>query len=60
MSTNQHRDASKERFWRRVLRLYRRSGLSARAFCEELWVPKSPSALMALHLRLIRVQNDPT
>ena len=38
MSTNNQRSASresKERFWRRVLRQWRGSGLSVRAFCEE-------------------------
>ncbi len=29
------RDVGKERFWRRVLRLWRRSGLSVRDFCAE-------------------------
>ena len=29
------RDGGKERFWRRTLRLWRRSGLSVRAFCAE-------------------------
>jgi len=29
------RDHGKERFWRRMLRLWRRSGLSVRAFCGE-------------------------
>ena len=36
MSMNKPRDASKERFWRRIMRHWRRSGLSARAFCKEL------------------------
>jgi len=35
MSIGKYRDASKERFWRRMLRQWRRSGLSARAFCEQ-------------------------
>lgn len=35
MSTGKPRDASKERFWRRMLRQWRRSGLSARAFCQQ-------------------------
>ena len=35
MSTGKPRDASKERFWRRMLRQWRRSGLSAHAFCEQ-------------------------
>ena len=29
------RDGGKERFWRRTLRLWRRSGLGVRAFCAE-------------------------
>lgn len=29
------RDRGKERFWRRVLRRWRRSGLSVRRFCEQ-------------------------
>src|SRR5438128_471231 len=33
MSQDNHRDAGKERFWRRVVREWRASGLSARAFC---------------------------
>ena len=33
MSTAKQRDSSKERFWRRVVRQWRKSGLSARAFC---------------------------
>jgi transposase len=35
MSTNKQRSSSKERFWRRMLRRCRSSGLSVRAFCEE-------------------------
>jgi transposase len=38
MSTNNQRSASqesKERFWRRVMRQWRGSSLSVRAFCEE-------------------------
>ena len=35
MSTNNQRSRSKERFWRRMVRRCRRSGLSVRAFCEE-------------------------
>jgi len=34
MSTNNQR-SSKERFWRRMVRRCRNSGLSVRAFCEE-------------------------
>lgn len=30
-----HRDPAKERYWRRVLRQWRRSGLTARDFCIE-------------------------
>jgi transposase-like protein len=33
MSTGKHRNAGKERFWRRILGQWRRSGLSVRAFC---------------------------
>lgn len=35
MSTNKQRSSSKERFWRRMVRQCRSSGLSVRAFCEE-------------------------
>jgi transposase-like protein len=35
MSTGKHRDAGKERFWRRMVREWRASGLSVRAFCEQ-------------------------
>ena len=35
MSTNNQRSSSKERFWRRMVRRCRNSGLSVRAFCEE-------------------------
>ena len=35
MSTNNHHDASKERFWRQLMRQWQCSGLTARAFCEE-------------------------
>src|SRR6478672_1740876 len=35
MSTNRLRSSSKEDFWRRMMRLWRSSGLSVRAFCEE-------------------------
>jgi len=35
MSTPQQRDGAKERFWRRVVRQWRHSGLSVRAFCAE-------------------------
>src|SRR5437016_6342129 len=35
MSTTKHRDRGKERFWRTMVRQWRRSGLSVRAFCEE-------------------------
>lgn len=35
MSTNDQRRGSKEQFWRRVMRQWRGSGLSVRAFCEE-------------------------
>jgi transposase len=35
MSTNTFRSSSKEQFWRRMMRLWRSSGLSVRAFCEE-------------------------
>jgi transposase len=34
MSTHKHRFGSREPFWRRMIRLWRRSGLSVRAFCE--------------------------
>lgn len=33
MAGRSKRDFSKERFWRRILRLWRRSGLSVRDFC---------------------------
>jgi hypothetical protein len=33
MSTRKQRSADKERFWRRTLRQWRRSGLPVRAFC---------------------------
>jgi hypothetical protein len=35
MSRGKPRDPSKERFWRRMLRLWQGSGLSVRAFCEQ-------------------------
>jgi len=35
MSTGKPRDARKEQFWRRMLRQWRRSGLSARDFCQQ-------------------------
>ena len=35
MSTNKQRSISKEQFWRRMVRQWRGSGLSVRAFCEE-------------------------
>ena len=35
MAGRSKRDCGKERFWRRTLRQWRRSGLSVRAFCAE-------------------------
>ena len=35
MAERSKRDCSKERFWRRILRQWRRSGLSVRDFCAE-------------------------
>jgi transposase len=35
MSTNNQRRTSKERFWRRMMRQWRGSGLSVREFCDE-------------------------
>lgn len=35
MSVHKQQDSAKERFWRRVLRDWRKSGLSVRAFCAE-------------------------
>jgi transposase-like protein len=35
MSTGKRRDAAKERYWRRMIRQCRESGLSVRAFCEQ-------------------------
>src|SRR5262245_52557373 len=35
MSRGKPRDPKKERFWRRMLRQWRRSGLSIRAFCTQ-------------------------
>ena len=35
MAGRRDRDFGKERFWRRTLRQWRRSGLSVRAFCAE-------------------------
>jgi transposase-like protein len=35
MSQGKPRDPRKEQFWRRLLRLWQRSGLSVRAFCEQ-------------------------
>ena len=35
MAGRSKRDCSKELFWRRILRLWRRSGLSVRDFCAE-------------------------
>jgi transposase len=35
MSTTHQRPGSKERFWRRMVRQWRRSGLSIRDFCAE-------------------------
>lgn len=36
MSTNNQQGTTKQRFWRRQVRRWRRSGLSVRAFCAEL------------------------
>jgi transposase len=41
MLTGKHRDACKERFWRRVVRQWRTSGLSVRAFCEQHDLPQA-------------------
>jgi len=35
MSTGKQRDGAKGRFWRRVVRQWRQSGLSVRAFCAQ-------------------------
>ena len=35
MSRGKPRDPAKERFWRRMLQRWRRSGLSVRAFCQQ-------------------------
>jgi transposase len=35
MSRGKQRDVSKERFWRRMLRQWRGSGLSVRVFCDQ-------------------------
>ena len=35
MSSGKPRDPVKERFWRRMLRLWQGSGLSVRAFCQQ-------------------------
>jgi transposase len=35
MSRNKERSSSKEQYWRRMVRLWRNSGLSVRAFCEK-------------------------
>ena len=35
MAGRYQRDGGKERFWRRMMRQWRRSGLSVRAFCAE-------------------------
>lgn len=35
MAGRRNRDRGKERFWRRMVRVWRRSGLSVRAFCAE-------------------------
>jgi hypothetical protein len=35
MSHGKPRDPRKEQFWRRMLRLWQRGGLSVRAFCEQ-------------------------
>jgi transposase len=35
MSTPYQRSSNKERFWRRMLRQFRRSGLSVQKFCEQ-------------------------
>jgi hypothetical protein len=35
MSTANYRDVAKERFWRRIVRQWRESGLSVRAFCAQ-------------------------
>jgi transposase-like protein len=35
MFTNNQRSRSKEQFWRRMVRQWRRSGLSVRTFCEK-------------------------
>jgi transposase-like protein len=41
MSTNKQRDDAKERFWRRVVRQWRYSKLSVRAFCQDQGLSES-------------------
>jgi hypothetical protein len=41
MPNPRRRDPVKERYWRRWLRLWRRSGLSVRAFCAQHGLPES-------------------
>jgi hypothetical protein len=41
MSRGNPRDPRKERFWRRMLRQWQRSGLSARAFCRQQGLSES-------------------
>lgn len=56
MSTGKPRDASKERFWRRMLRQWHRSGLSARAFCQQHGL--SQASLFAWRRTLARRDDE--
>jgi transposase-like protein len=40
MSTTKQRDPHKERFWRRIVQQWRKSGLSVRDFCRQRDLPK--------------------
>jgi hypothetical protein len=51
------RDAKKERFWRRLLRRWRRSGLSVRAFCAQHGVSEP---LFFAWRRTIQQRDDET
>ena len=67
MSTTNQRDTRKERFWRTVLRQWRRSGLSVRAYCREQGLSepsfyawrRTLAARDAVTVRFVSVQVTP-
>jgi len=50
------RDLDKERFWRRTIREWRRSGLSVREFCD--WQQLSEAAFFAWRRKLVERDQD--